>query len=155
MSFDLKNFIGDVTGIGSIAELAGSVVDRLIPESASEQDKINAQVATEKIIATKFVAMTKAMSQIIAAEMASGDKLVKWCRPILVYMGVVFIFLLYVFMPMMAFFWERAMPDLSLPAEFWWSWTGLVGVWMGGRTYEKSKGVVGGAKPLIQKIISG
>jgi hypothetical protein len=90
-------------------------------------------------------------NKVLLAEMQSNDSFTRRARPTVVYAGLVFIFLLHVALPFFAFIAGSAPPTHVLPEEFWWSWTGVVSVWVLGRSYEKvnvpgaiNKAIVGG-----------
>ena len=55
----------------------------------------------------------------------------------MVYSGLFFIFLVHVAFPIIAYITKEKLPALSLPAEFWWAWTGVCGIWVIGRSAEK------------------
>ncbi len=42
--------------------------------------------------------------------------------------------------PFISWFTQRTLPAVSLPDQFWWAWSGVVGIWMVGRTIEKRNG---------------
>lgn len=81
----------------------------------------------------------KTRSEIIKAEMAQGDVFTKRARPTIVYTGLIFIFLVHVILPMVAYFTgdTESLQELKLPAEFWWAWSTVVGIYGVGRTAEK------------------
>lgn len=139
----------DLTGIGSIAELAKGIVDRFFPPEASPEDKLKARIAIEETLAKR----DEAKASIIRAELQQDDKYTKRARPTVVYGGLVMIAVNYVLFPfigrLVAFYHgfsvyaqvEPIIAPLQLPTEFWVSWGGIVGTWVIGRSAEKAKAV--------------
>lgn len=88
---------------------------------------------------------------IMVAEMSQGNDFTKNARPMVVYAGLFFIFIVYAVIPFIAFIQNRTpKPDFTLPDQFWWAWSGVVSVWVLGRSYEKIN-----APNTISKIITG
>jgi len=137
----------DITGLGSIADLAKGIMDRFIPPKATEAERAAVQIEIEKMLQVRESAVLDAQKAIIVSEMQQADEYTKRARPTLVYAGLLFIFLVHVVFPIAAFFAGKNMPNLSLPAEFWWAWTGVCGIWIVGRSAEKR-----GATGLAGKI---
>lgn len=138
----------DLTGIGSIASFAETVVNKIFPPSADPNEKLRAQTDIQKMIESRENAVIDAQKSIIVSEMQQSDNFTKRARPSVVYAGLAFIFFNHVFLPCYAFFKSAPVPEVSLPSEFWWAWTGAVGIWMVGRTMEKR----GAASDIIGKI---
>lgn len=140
----------DLTGLGSIADLAKGLVDRIWPPDASPADKVKAQLELEKAITERENAVLGVQQAVMTAELNQGDTFTKRARPTIVYAGLVFIFMVHVAFPMITFFKGSVMPALALPTEFWWAWTGVCGVWIIGRSAEKR-----GAVDSVTKLITG
>ena len=140
----------DLTGIGSIADLAGSIINKIWPPSADPNKKVEAQLELQRMLETREAAVIMAQREITVAEMQQSDNFTKRARPMVVYAGLTFIFFNHVFLPCYAFFTSTPIPSVSLPSEFWWAWTGCVGIWMIGRTMEKR-----GAGGDLTSIITG
>lgn len=88
---------------------------------------------------------------LILAELGQSDNYTKRARPTVVYAGLVFIFLVHVLPPSIAVLTGVPVPaGLKLPTEFWWAWTGVVSVWVLGRSYEKANGT-----STMSKLITG
>lgn len=141
----------DLTGIGSIADFAKSIVDRFFPPDLPPEVKVQKELELQTLLQTRENTVTSAQKEIIVSEMQQGDDYTKRARPTIVYAGLVFIFLVHVFIPLAAFFKDvpaENFPKLSLPEEFWWAWAGVCGVWIMGRTMER-KGMV---NTVIQSI---
>lgn len=140
----------DLTGLGSIAEFARTIVDKFFPPSMSSAEKAEYQLKLQAMIEQREISLIEAQKSIMVSEMDQGDNYTKRARPSLVYAGLVFIFMVHVIFPMVTFFTREQIPALSLPAEFWWAWTGVVGVWVIGRSMEK-----GGSSGGVLDVITG
>jgi len=140
----------DLTGLGSIADLAKGVLDKIWPPSADPNEKLKAQAELERMLNEREGKVIEAQKSIIVAEMAQGDSYTKRARPTIVYAGLGFIFMVHVVLPMLSFFKGTSMPSLSLPEEFWWAWTGVCGIWVIGRSFEKR-----GAEGAVISAITG
>ena len=127
----------DLTGLGSIADLAGGIINKIWPPSADPNEKLKAQAELERMLNEREGTVIDAQKNIIVAEMSQGDSYTKRARPTIVYAGLAFIFMVHVVLPMLAFFKGTPVPSLTLPAEFWWAWTGVCGIWIIGRSAEK------------------
>jgi len=144
----------DITGIGSVAECAKSIIDRIWPPNLSPAEKAKAELELQQMLQVRENAVTAAQKEIIVAEMQQGDPYTKRARPTIVYAGLAFIFLVHVFIPIAAFFKgvpADSFPALSLPDEFWWAWGGVCSAWIIGRSMEK-KGTGG---KLVSMITGG
>ena len=130
----------DLTGIGSVADFAKSVVDRIFPPSLSAAEKAQKQLELQTLLQTRENIVTEAQKAVIVAEMQQGDNFTKRARPTIVYAGLAFIFLVHVFIPIVGFFKgvsPETFPKMVLPDEFWWTWGGVCSVWVLGRTMER------------------
>lgn len=144
----------DITGLGSVADLAKGLVDRFLPAKMTGAEKAQAQIQMQEVLDKRETALIKSQKSIIVSEMQQADNYTKRARPTLVYSGLLFIFLVHVFFPIIAFFTkteEAALPVLTLPTEFWWAWSGVCGIWVVGRSAEKR----GAAGKLINMITGG
>lgn len=140
----------DLTGMGSLFDFAKTVVDKVWPPEADPQKKLEAQIKIQEALQARENAVIEAQRAIIVAEMSQGDTWTKRARPAVVYVGLCFIFLVHVFLPIVSWFSQNTMPPLSLPEEFWWAWGSVVSIWSVGRTSEKL-----GYKSKIVDIIAG
>jgi len=140
----------DLTGLGSVADFAKGLINRFFPPSMTDAEKAQAQVKLQELLDKRESAVIDAQKSIIVSEMQQADNYTKRARPTLVYAGLFFIFLVHVALPMIAFFSNKIMPDLTLPEEFWWAWTGVCGVWVLGRSAEKR-----GASNKLVNLITG
>lgn len=143
--------MGDLTGLGSIANFASTIINKIFPPSADPQAKLNAQIEIQKMLEDRENAVINAQKEIVVSEMSQGDNFTKRARPTVVYAGLAFIFFDHVALPIYSFFSSGAVPNVSLPSEFWWAWTGCVGIWMVGRTMEKR----GSTSEIVAKITGG
>jgi len=143
----------DMTGIGSVANFAGKLVDFVggfFPEKMSDAEKAQAQLAIQQMVDTRDTALIEAQKSIIVAEMQQADTYTKRARPSVVYAGLFFIFLVHVAFPIISYIANQKLPTLSLPEEFWWAWSGVCAVWVLGRSAEKR-----GAGNTLTKLITG
>jgi len=92
--------------------------------------------------------LVSAQKEVVVAEMQQGDNYTKRARPTIVYCGLGFIALNYVLLPYIAFFTGFGPPKIELPSDFWYAWTGVVGIWSIGRTMEKK----GNTSSIVQAI---
>jgi len=127
----------DLTGLGSVADFATSIVERFFPPKMTDAEKAQAQIQLQDMLQRREDNLIDAQKSIMVSEMRQGDSFTKRARPCMVYAGLGFIFLVHVAFPIIVFFTGKPMPDLSLPGEFWWAWTGVCGVWVIGRSAEK------------------
>jgi len=141
----------DISGLGSVADFAKGLVNRFFPPSMTDAEKAQAQVKLQEVLDKRESALVDAQKSIMVAEMQQADNYTKRARPTLVYAGLFFIFLVHVALPMIAFFSpDTSGPELSLPQEFWWAWSGVCGVWVIGRSAEKR-----GASNKLVNLITG
>lgn len=142
----------DLTGIGSVADFASTLVKRVFPPKMTDAEKATAQIRLQDMLEKRESSLIDAQKSIIVSEMQQGDNFTKRARPTLVYCGLLFIFLVHVLFPIAAFFTGKPMPaSLGLPPEFWWAWSGVCGAWIIGRSAEK-RGVTG---KLVNMITGG
>lgn len=127
----------DITGIGSIADLARDVIARIWPKGMDEKEKINAELALRQVLEAREQQLVAAQKEIIVAEMHQSDVFTRRARPMIVYAGLLFIFVVHVIFPVLKDLLGGSPPEIALPEEFWWAWTGAVGIWVIGRSAEK------------------
>ncbi len=131
---------------GGVSELIGAVESVIDVVHTSEEEKVEAKLKIEAavtermaVIESSLQARLKMVQGIIESEMQSGDSYTKRARPTLVYFGMLVIFLNHLLLPWVAHFIPASqVPEIALPEEFWWAWTGVVGLWVVGRSAEKS-----------------
>lgn len=150
---------------GSIIKDVGDVVDKFVTTDA---EKLVIKNETARIVLahvteaeTSIRAEMEAKSAVIVAEMQSGDPFTKRARPSVVYFGLAVIGINYVIGPWVGFFLTdpiidaagiavSTVPNIELPEEFWYSWSGVVGLWVIGRSAERR-----GAQGRIIQAITG
>lgn len=140
----------DLTGIGSVVDFAKGLIDRVFPPDMSAEEKARAILAAQEMVEKRDQTLIEAQRSIIVAELEQGDAFTKRARPMVVYAGLFFIFLVHVVFPISATLSDTPMPTLSLPGEFWWAWSGVVGAWVIGRSAEKR-----GSKGDIVRMVTG
>lgn len=138
----------DLTGVSSVADLAKGIMDRFIPPKATEMERAQVEMQLQELLQKDRSTLLDTQKSVIVAEMAQEDNFTKRARPMVVYSGLLFIFLVHVFIPLVSFIAGKAMPSLALPTDFWYAWTGVVGVWMVGRSAEK----LGSGSSIIKGI---
>ena len=129
-------------GITEVVSTVGDVIDRFTLTKEEKQEfKLEMQSSLMKLegeLEETYRKELDARQEIIKAEMAQGDLYTKRARPTIVYAGMLFIFFIYVLVPVIAYIGgAKEMPAIELPPEFWWAWGTVVGVYGVGRTAEK------------------
>lgn len=140
----------DISGIGSVADAAKSIIDKFLPDKMSDAEKAEAQIKLQELLQQRENSLVEAQKSIMVSEMGQGDSYTKRARPTIVYAGLLFIFMVHVAFPMITYVSGNPLPELALPEEFWWAWTGVCGVWMLGRSMEKN-----GANNKVINMITG
>ena len=141
MSFFSKLFSGGVSGIlGSVS----GVIDKF---TLSKEEKQEFQLQMQSRLMQIETELEKSYrmeldsrKEIIKAEMAQGDLFTKRARPTIIYVGLLFIFIVHVILPVVAYISgtpAENMPMINLPSEFWWAWGTVVSVYGAGRSAEK------------------
>jgi len=145
----------DISGIGSVADLARGLVDRFLPAKMTDAEKAQTQVQLQDILEQRENTVIEAQRSIIVTEMQQSDNFTKRARPSIVYAGLAFISLIHVILPMIAWITLIAtgkplpdMPGITLPGEFWATWGGVCSIWVIGRSIEK-RGVMNKAVKMI------
>lgn len=142
MSFKLSDIL--TGGVSSLVDKAVDIFDDL---HISKEEKaeislklreaaIKEQESMGRLIQARFDVVTK----VIQAEMAQGDSYTKRARPSVVYFG-----LLMFGAQILAQFWNIT---INVPQDFVVAWTGVVGIWMVGRSAEKYAGVKSWTAPI-------
>jgi len=133
----------DLTGLGSIADLAKGIMDRFIPPKATEAERAAIQVELQRMLDSRETAILDVQKSVMVAEMNQEDKFTKRARPMVVYAGLMFIFLVHVLFPILVWLGNETVPSLVLPDYFWQVWGGVCAVWIVGRSAEKLR--IGGS----------
>lgn len=151
----------DLTGLGSVADFAKSIVDRVFPPSASPEEKLKAETQIAQELGKREDTIVDAKAKIMVAELNQEDNYTKRGRPTIIYSGLAFIGLVHVVFPILVWVTMTmkeqvvVMPQLALPPEFWWAWGGAVSVYILGRSAEKSGGEVQGLLGKAYGMIGG
>lgn len=131
-------------GITEIVDSVSNVVDKFTLSKEEKQAfKLEMQsqlMQVEQELEATYRTEIESRSEIIKAEMAQGDSYTKRARPTIIYVGLIFIFIVYVLVPVIAYISgasPKAMPKFDLPTEFWWAWGTVVSVYGAGRSAEK------------------
>ncbi len=128
-------------GITDVVDSVGNVIDRFTLSKEEKMEfKLEMQsrlMKMESELEETYRTELQSRSDIIKAEMAQGDNYTKRARPTIVYGGLLFIFIVHVLMPVIAFIAGSEMPEINLPGEFWWAWGTVVSVYGMGRSAEK------------------
>jgi len=131
-------------GVAETAEKIGGVVERFAANHLGKKELV---LELEKILHEENLARMEmvtseitAKERIMVAELNQGDKVTKWCRPAIIYTGLVGVILQGI--EAVAF---------TLPADFWMIWGGVCSVYVIGRSTEKvkAKGWVGKAAGMV------
>lgn len=146
----------DLTGLGSVADFAKGLIDKFVPDKMSEAEKAQVQVQVQDMLQKRDDNLLSAQRDIIIAEMNQGDNFTKRARPSIVYVGLMAICLVHVLFPILV--WtllaikgaKIELPEINLPDQFWWAWSGVCGIWVIGRSAEKR-----GATDKITEMITG
>lgn len=129
-------------GVSDVVNSVGDIVDRFTLDKEEKlkfkQEMQSQLMKLESELEETYRKELDARQEIIKAEMAQGDLYTKRARPTIVYAGMLFIFFVYVLVPVIAYIGgAENMPEIQLPNEFWWAWGTVVGVYGVGRTAEK------------------
>lgn len=142
--------ISNLTGLDSAFSFAKTVVDKILPDKASEEEKLKIAAQLQSEIESRDNALSQTLLEtqkdIIVSEMQQSDNYTKRARPTIVYFGLIAIGLVYVIIPIIIALFSlffTVSPDqvslfkIDLPSEFWATWGGVCGVWIAGRSFEK------------------
>lgn len=133
----------DLTGLGSVADLAKGLVNRFFPPAMSDTEKAAAQIQIEQMLEQREAALIDMQRSVITAEMSQGDNYTKRARPTIVYFGLGAIGLIHVLLPMLAWLILTVMgkpivlPTIQLPEQFWFTWGGVCSIWVISRSSER------------------
>ena len=90
--------------ITSVADMADSIVKRILPEKASESDILGAKTLIEKAVQDRESLLLASQRDIILAEATSDSWLTKNWRPLLMLLITFIIFNNYVIYPYLSLF---------------------------------------------------
>lgn len=146
--------------IGGLANGIAGIIDRFVQtkdekaEVMLELEKMAKEAASE--LEETMRAELGAKERVLIAELQQGDSYTKRARPTVVYFGLAVIGLNFAVFPIVAWVMltmsgsEAALPELMLPAEFWYAWGGIVATWSVGRSMERR-----GASNNLVSMITG
>lgn len=140
----------DLTGIGSVADAAKTIANKFFPDKMGDGERAKAELELQKILSERDNKLAESKKEIMVAELNQGDNFTKRARPMIIYSGLAFIFLVHVFFPIAYVAFGNEAPELSLPTDFWFAWGGCCSVYTIGRSAEK-----GGAKNKLVGMITG
>ena len=148
----ILDFLGN--SLSGILDGVGGIIDRF---KLSPEDKEKFKLELESLLQKRDseIEMTyrkeiEAKKEILITELSQGDKYTKRARPSVIYVGLIFIFLNYVLIPIIQSVSGRTVEALSLPEEFWWAWGSIVATWSVGRSFEKT-----GIRNRLTGILTG
>jgi hypothetical protein len=137
-----------IAAIPVVGELVKTILDKIWPPAADPNEKLKAEMVLTQMLQERENTLIAAQRDIMVAEMQQLDNYTKRARPTIVYAGLFFIFMVHVAFPLLTWYTKQVLPTLALPEEFWWTWGGVCGVWIIGRTMEK-KGLGGAVVSAI------
>lgn len=79
----------DLTGIGSIADLAHGIMDKFIPPKATEAERLAVNLQLQDMLQKREASVLDVQKSVMVAEMGQEDKFTKRARPMVVYAGLV------------------------------------------------------------------
>lgn len=130
--------IGDTLNNGLVEGLLpiiqGDVSDPAKVEAAVRTLAARQAALAEAELQRRFEALKQEMNPPALVE---DTPYTRSARPTVIYAGVVFIFIVYLVIPIIAFFMHRLPTEIHLPEEFWWAWGTVVTGIVAGRSYEK------------------
>ena len=137
-------------GVSTLVDSVSGVVDKFtLSKEEKQQFKLEMQsrlMQMEQQLQESYQKELDTRAEVIKAELAQGDLYTKRARPTIVYAGLLFIFIVYVLVPI--FTGDKL--DIQLPQEFWWAWGTVVGVYGVGRSFENA-----GAASKVTSMITG
>ncbi|WP_462319072.1 holin family protein [Marinilabilia sp.] len=141
MSILSKIFSGSLSGV--IDSVSGVIDKFSLSKEEKQEFKLEMQsrlMQMEKELEETYRTELESRADIIKSEMAQGDKFTKRARPTIIYGGLLFIFIVHVLVPVIAYIAgvpANDLPEIDLPDEFWWAWGTVVSVYGVGRSAEK------------------
>jgi len=141
MSIFSKLFSG---GVSDVVDSIGGILDKFTL-SKEEKEEIKMEMQSKLIQVDNELEQTyrkelETRAEIVKTELTHGDNYTKRARPTIIYMGLLFIFIVYVLVPVIAYIGgvsNENLPNIDLPKEFWWAWATVVGIYGAGRSAEK------------------
>ncbi|GAG93880.1 unnamed protein product, partial [marine sediment metagenome] len=144
------NTMSVLSVIESVGGIAGRIIDRVLPEKMKDAERADAILKISQMIDERDNTLINAQRDIIVAELEQGDKFTKRARPTIVYTGLAVMIFNYALIPFISRCVEwyviaqggditifASLTMINMPDAFWYSWSGVVGVYAVGRTAEK------------------
>lgn len=132
---------------GGVTDIVNSIGDIIDKFTLSKEEKLDFKLEVQsrlmqmdKELEETYQAELESRQEIIKAEMAQSDTYTKRARPTIIYGGLIFILIIHVVLPAVAYLAGTTpdkMPTLTLPTEFWWAWGTVVSIYGAGRSAEK------------------
>lgn len=127
------------------ATLIGKVMQSATMSAAEKayisQDMSKSAVELEKEFSEAYKVELATRAEIIKTEMMQSDKFTKRARPAVVYVFLTMTFLNYTVLPFIASIFKLTDLQLVIPSEAWSAFKIVLGVYVVGRTFEKSSGI--------------
>lgn len=124
-----------MSGIGSTAEKLAGAVRQFVTTDA---DETKLRIEMEKVLQSAASEQEQTLraelqlrERVMVAELEQGDSYTKRARPTIIYAGLGMIAWNYCLVPIIG------VDNMQLPAEFWYSWSAVVGIYGVGRSAEK------------------
>ena len=144
MSFDL-------TGLGSLFDFGGKLIDRLIPDPsqklAAQQELVKMGMSQELAYMANETSLIKMQMDVNLAQASSGNTFASTPRPALMWVGVLGVAYQWIIVPLGAFAYTtytgHALPVQPpvMDGNLMVMLGGLMGIHIGARSVEKIKGV--------------
>ncbi len=141
----------DITGLGSLFDFGGKLIDRLIPDPtqklAAQQELVKMGMNQELAVMANETALIKQQTDINLEQAKSSNWFVSGPRPGLMWVGVVGVAYQWIVVPLGTFgytlYTGHALPvqPPAMDSNLMVMLSGLMGLHQVTRTYEKAKGV--------------
>ncbi len=148
---DIANILG-----GSVGKAVSAIGDTVKKFITTDGDRMQMQNELEAILQKRdseieqtIRAELNAKAAFMKAELEQGDTFTKRARPSIIYTGLGIVILNAV-LGWIANFTGRPVPELAVPAEFWYVWGGVCSAYVLGRSAEKR-----GARNKVTSFITG
>lgn len=132
---------------GGLDQIASLIDDLTLTKEEKQQFKLRLQsqlMQQQQQLEESYQTELTTRADIIKAELNQGDAFTKRARPMIIYAGLLFIFIIYVIVPVIYVIQHGQVPGsgedmylIKLPEPFWWAWGTVVGVYGAGRSAEK------------------
>lgn len=133
-----------------VSETVGGIFKGIDSLTTTDEEKLKLKNEATKIqneLVMKLEEYEKTVvekkAEVMVAELQQGDNYTKRARPTIIYVGLLAVVLNNILFPWVTWvaltFAENAikLPSIELPAEFWYAWGGVAGIYAFRRTSEK------------------